>query len=242
MVHGTTLHGMQRLDPRRSDEPLSYYDRTGPIGQIFAALPHASTASDVAVIGLGVGTLASYRAPSQHWTFYEIDPIVERIARNTSYFTYLSRCGADCTVVTGDGRVSLAREASQKFGVIVLDAFSSDAIPIHLLTKEAMALYVSRLAPGGAIVFHISNMNLSLSHVLGRIADDARLQAVWQHEPPDAGSWQGGKFPSEWLVVARERRDFGSLTTDARWKAPIVADATPLWTDDFSNILSVLKR
>ena len=185
MVHGTTLHGMQRLDPGRSDEPLSYYHRTGPIGQIFAALPHASTASDVAVIGLGVGTLASYRAPSQHWTFFEIDPIVERIARNTSYFTYLSRCGAECTVITGDGRVSLAREAPQKFGVIVLDAFSSDAIPIHLLTKEAMALYLSRLAHGGAVVFHISNMHLSLSHVLARIAEDAGLQAVWQHEPWD---------------------------------------------------------
>ena len=121
MVHGTTLHGMQRLDAGRSDEPLSYFHRTGPIGQIFAALPQASTASDVAVVGLGVGTLASYRAPSQHWTFYEIDPIVERIARNTSYFTYLSRCGAECTVITGDGRVSLAQEAPQKFGVIVLD-------------------------------------------------------------------------------------------------------------------------
>jgi hypothetical protein len=242
MVHGTTLHGMQRLDPARSDEPLSYFHRTGPIGQIFAALPRASTASDVAVIGLGVGTLASYRAPSQHWTFYEIDPIVERIARNAGYFTYLSRCGADCTVITGDGRVSLARETPQKFGVIVLDAFSSDAIPIHLLTKEAMALYLSRLAPGGAIVFHISNMNLSLSHVLARVADDAGLQAVWQHEPPDAGSWQVGKFPSEWLVVARDRRDFGRLTSDVRWKAPEMPDATPLWTDDFSNILSVLKR
>jgi hypothetical protein len=242
MIHGTTLHGMQRLDAGRSDEPLSYFHRTGPIGQVFAALPQAASASDVGVVGLGVGTLASYRAPSQHWTFYEIDPIVERIARNTSYFTYLSRCGADCTVITGDGRVSLVHEAPQKFGIIVLDAFSSDAVPMHLLTKEAMALYLSKLAPGGAIAFNISNMNLSLSPVLARIAADAGLQAVWQHEPSDAGSWQTGKFPSEWLVVARDRRDLGSLTTDARWKTPLVADTTPLWTDDFSNILSVLRR
>jgi hypothetical protein len=242
MIHGTTLHGMQRLDPARSDEPLSYFHRTGPIGQIFAALPQASIASDVAVLGLGVGTLASYRAPSQHWTFYEIDPIVERIARNTSYFTYLSHCGAECTVITGDGRLSLAQEPSHKFGVIVLDAFSSDAVPMHLLTKEAMALYLSKLAPGGAIVFNVSNMNLSLSPVLARIAADAGLQALWQYESPDNGSWQTGKFPSEWLVVAREPRDLGALTTDVRWKAPVVAPTTPLWTDDFSNILSVLRR
>lgn len=234
--------GCSEFDPARGDEPLSYFHRTGPVGQIFAALPQTSTASDVAVLGLGVGTLASYRAPSQHWTFYEIDPIVEQIARNTKYFTYLSRCGSNCTVITGDGRLSLAQEAPQKFGIIVLDAFSSDAVPMHLLTKEAMALYLSKLAPGGAIVFNVSNMNLSLFPVLARIAADAGLQALWQHEPSDAGSWQTGKFPSEWLVVARDRRDLGSLTTDGRWAVPLVPDATPLWTDDFSNILSVLRR
>jgi hypothetical protein len=242
LIHGTTLHGMQSLDPGRSDEPLAYFHRTGPIGQIFAALPQASTASDVAVMGLGIGTLASYRAPSQHWTFYEIDPIVELIARNTSYFTYLPHCGKDCTVITGDGRVSLARAAPQKYGIIVLDAFSSDTVPIHLLTKEGMALYVSKLAPGGAIVFNISNLNLSFSAVLARIAAGAGMQALWQHEPPDAGSWESGKFPSEWLVVARDRRDLGGLTTDVRWKVPPVSSRTPLWTDDFSNILSVLRR
>jgi hypothetical protein len=242
LIHGTTLHGMQSLDPGRSDEPLAYFHRTGPIGQIFAALPQASIASDVAVMGLGIGTLASYRAPSQHWTFYEIDPLVERIARNTSYFTYLDHCGKDCTVVTGDGRLSLAREAPQKYGIIVLDAFSSDAIPLHLMTKEALALYLSKLAPGGAIVFHISNMHLSLSPLLARLAADAGIPALWQHEPPDAGSWESGKFPSEWLVVARDRRDFGGLTSDVRWKVPPVPSGTPLWTDDFSNLLSVLRH
>jgi hypothetical protein len=141
------------------------------------------------------------------------------------------------------GGYAYAHGATRRLGLERhIAAFSSDAIPIHLLTKEAMALYVSRLAPGGAIVFHISNMNLSLSHVLARIADDAGLQALWQHEPPDAGSWQAGKFPSEWLIVARDRRDFGTLTTDKRWRAPMMTDATPLWTDDFSSILSVLKH
>jgi hypothetical protein len=242
IFHGTTLHGMQSLDPLRRHEPLSYFHRTGPAGQALGALPSASTTSDVAVIGLGVGTLASYRTPSQHWTFYEIDPLVERIARNASYFTYLQDCGDGCTVVTGDGRISLAQAEPHKFGIIVLDAFSSDSVPMHLLTKEVMDLYLSKLAPGGAIVLHISNMHLSFSAVLARIAAEAGVVSLWQHEPPDAGALETGKLPSEWFLVARDRRDFGRLTADPRWKVPPVDSRTPLWTDDFSNILTVLKR
>jgi hypothetical protein len=242
IFHGTTLHGMQSLDPARSGEPLSYFHRTGPIGQVFASVPQASTASHVAVVGLGVGTLAAYRAPAQHWTYYEIDPVVERIARNEEYFTYLKACGSACTVVTGDGRVSLNRASSDQYGVIVLDAFSSDAVPMHLMTKEALALYLSKLAPGGVIAFNISNWHLTFSPVLARLAQDAGLAALWQREPSDAGSWKTGKFPSEWFVIARDRRDFGALVTDARWKVPTVPAGTPLWTDDFSNILSVLRR
>jgi spermidine synthase len=242
IFHGTTLHGMQSLDPSRSREPLSYFHRTGPIGQIFEGVPLASTAPRVAVLGLGVGTLASYRAATQRWTFYEIDPVVEEIARNDVYFSYLRTCGEPCTVVIGDGRVSLARAEPQAYGLIVLDAFSSDAVPMHLMTKEALALYVSKLAPGGVIVFNISNWHLSFQGVLSRMAADAGLAALWQREPPDAGSWQLGKFPSEWFIVARDRRDFGRLNLDSRWTVPHTPPATPLWTDDFSNILSVIRR
>jgi hypothetical protein len=242
IFHGTTLHGMQSLDPSRSGEPLSYFHRTGPIGQVFASVPQASTASHVAVVGLGVGTLAAYRTPAQHWTYYEIDPVVERIARNEEYFTYLKACGSACTVITGDGRVSLNRASPEQYGIVVLDAFSSDAVPMHLMTKEALALYVSKLAPGGVIAFNISNWHLTFSPVLARLAEDAGLAALWQREPSGAGSWSTGKFPSEWFVMARDRRDFGALVTDARWKVPVVPAGTPLWTDDFSNILSVLRR
>ena len=242
LFHGTTLHGMQRLDPTRSTEPLAYFHRTGPIGQIFEGVPQASSAPEVAVVGLGVGTLAAYRAPAQTWTYYEIDPVVERIARNQEYFTYLSTCGERCTVITGDGRVSLGRARPHQYGVIVLDAFSSDAVPMHLMTKEALALYVSKLAPGGVIVFNISNVHLSFSAVLARMAQDAGLAALWQREPADAGSWKTGKFPSEWFAVARDRADFGRLLADARWKVPAAEPGTPLWTDDFSNILSVIRR
>jgi len=242
IFHGTTVHGMQSLDAARSGEPLSYFHRSGPVGQIFEAVPQASAAPEVAVVGLGVGTLASYRAPAQHWTFYEIDPVVERIARNDEYFTYLRTCGGNCTVITGDGRVSIARAEPHKYGVIMLDAFSSDAVPMHLMTKDSMALYLSKLAPGGVIVFNISNMHLTFSGVLARMAADAGLEALWQREPPDAGSWALGKFPSEWLVVARNRSDFGRLNADSRWKTPAAPAGTPLWTDDFSNILSVIRR
>ena len=242
IFHGTTLHGMQSLDPARSHEPLSYFHRTGPVGQIFAGVPAAPTTPRVAVLGLGVGTLASYRTEPQQWTFYEIDPVVEHIARNDAYFTYLRTCGDRCSVITGDGRLSLATAAPGSYGVIMLDAFSSDAVPMHLMTKEALAMYVSKLAPGGVIVFNISNWHLSFQSVLARMAADGNLAALWQREPPDAGSWAIGKFPSEWFIVARNARDFGRLNSDPRWRIPLPAADTPLWTDDFSNILTVIRR
>jgi spermidine synthase len=241
IFHGTTLHGMQSLDPGRSGEPLSYYHRAGPVGQLFASVPQASAASDVAVVGLGVGTLAAYRAPAQHWTYYEIDPAVEQIARNEEYFTYLRACGEHCTVLTGDGRLLLAKARPHQYGVIMLDAFSSDAVPMHLMTKEALALYVSKLAPGGVIAFNISNWHLSFRGVLTRMAEDAGLAALSQQEVPDAGSWQIGKFPSSWFIMARTRADFGPLVNDTRWTVPAREPGAPLWTDDFSNILSVIQ-
>jgi len=241
MFHGSTLHGMQSLLPERRAASLSYFHVAGPIGQVFANVPNARATGEVAVVGLGVGSLASYAGPAQRWVFYEIDPAVERIARDPAYFTYLSDCAARCRVTIGDARLSLARARPEQFGVIILDAFSSDAIPIHLLTREAMALYVSRLAPGGIIALHISNLHLSLSPVLGRLAQAEGLTALWQREPASAGSLADGKFPSEWMVLARDARDLGRLTSDPRWTAPRVQPATPLWTDDFSNILSVLR-
>jgi hypothetical protein len=241
VVHGTTVHGMQSALADRRLEPLSYYHRTGPIGQVFAHVPAASSA-EIAVAGLGAGSLASYRRPDQHWTFYELDPIVEQIARDPNWFTYLSDCGSQCSVVIGDARLMLGRTRPGQFGVIVIDTFSSDAIPVHLLTRDAIELYLSRLAPGGVIVLHLSNLHLAVDRVAARIAHDVGLAARWQPEPSDAGSLKDGKLPSAWMVLARQREDFGPLLEDARWRIPAVSRDAPVWTDDFSNILSVLRR
>ena len=230
LFHGTTLHGTQAVEPSRQREPMTYYVRAGPIGQAFAGLPAVAVSHDIAVVGLGIGGLASYRTPGQQWTFYEIDPEVERIARTDAYFTYLRLCGAGCRVVLGDARLSLARAPVHTYGFIVLDAFSSDAIPIHLMTSEALELYLSRLAPGGALAFHISNRHLMLAPVLARLALRHGLAFRLQQ------SWS-----SEWMVMARSASDLGSLAIDPRWIIPVIPPSTPLWTDDFSNILSVLS-
>jgi hypothetical protein len=237
IVHGTTIHGVQSTRPERRSEPLSYYHRTGPIGQVFASVPAASMPGEIAVAGLGTGSLASYRAPNQRVTFYELDPIVERLARNPSLFTYLSDCGSHCVVVTGDARLSLARASPGQFRIIVLDTFSSDAIPVHLLTREALSLYLSKLDPGGVLAVHVSNMHVAVDVVTARLAQDAGLVALWQSDSDSLI----GKLPSDWMVLARRREDFGPLADDPRWITPVVPPDASLWTDDFSNVVGVLK-
>jgi hypothetical protein len=240
LAHGTTLHGMQALDSGRRSEPLTYYHRTGPFGQAFEQLPHIGAAKEIAVIGLGVGTLASYARPGQHWTFYEIDPEVERIARTSAYFTFLDACAEQCRVVLGDARLSLARSRPRQFDLIVLDAFSSDAIPVHLLTHEALSLYLSRLAPGGTLAFHISNHHLALGPVVADLAASHHLAAVerFDRRTPD---WPQGKSESQWVIIGRSVDELGSLNRDPGWTPLLATPSTTLWTDDFSNILSVLK-
>jgi spermidine synthase len=239
LAHGTTLHGMQALAPQRRGEALTYYHETGPFGQAWKALPRVGTAREVGVVGLGVGTLAAYARPEQRWTFFEIDPAIERIARTREYFSYLAACGDRCRVVLGDARISLGRVPERTYDLLVLDAFSSDSIPMHLMTRESLALYLSRLAPDGVLMMHISNRHLRLAPVVARLADSQGLAAVQQLEAsrPD---WPEGKNPSNWIVMARDRSDLDALIKDARWSALVASPPTPLWTDDFSNILSVL--
>ncbi|HET7695237.1 MAG TPA: fused MFS/spermidine synthase [Vicinamibacterales bacterium] len=239
LAHGTTLHGLQALAPERRNEALTYFHRTGPFGQAWAALPRAARARDVAVVGLGVGTLASYATPAQRWTFFEIDPAIERIARTREQFTFLEACGARCPVVIGDARISLNRVPERSYDVLVLDAFSSDSIPIHLMTREAVALYLSRLVPDGLLVMHISNRHLTLGPIVARLAESHGLTALQQIDRGGARKPEG-KSDSHWIVMARNPADLAPLAADPRWSPLTPRPGTPLWTDDFSNILSVL--
>jgi hypothetical protein len=241
LAHGTTLHGTQRIEPGRRGEPLSYYHPTGPFGQMMQTAPAVRQPGDVATIGLGVGTLAAYAQPGQRWTFYEIDPAIERIARDDRYFTFLKDCGDRCRVVLGDARLSLAAETGAPYRLIVLDAFSSDAIPMHLLTNDALRVYLSRLAPHGVLAFHISNRHLRLDGIVGRLAAANGLVALERRDQKISASWSKDKSASHWMMTARSAGDLGALSQDPAWTAPRVGAGVPLWTDDFSNILDVLQ-
>jgi len=241
LFHGATVHGMQSRDPTRVCEPLAYYTRDGPIGQVFAAHQGARL-SQVAVIGLGAGALASYQTPGQQFTFYEIDPLVERIARDPRYFTFISGCAPQARVVLGDARLSLCDAADHTYGLIVLDAFSGDSIPTHLLTCEALHIYLRKLAPGGALAFHISNRYLDLRQVLGNLAQDSALVCLVNSDTAvGENDIKNGKLPSLWAVMARNSGNLAQLARDPHWKpVPAVAGAR-VWTDDFSNVVSIIK-
>jgi hypothetical protein len=243
LFHGTTLHGQQSLDPTLAGEPSSYYTRSGPIGQVIAALgPRLDLpGTRVAIVGLGAGTLAAYARPTQRWTFYEIDPAIERIARDERFFTYLRDCAANSLeVVLGDARLSL-RADNHAYSLIVLDAFSSDALPVHLLTREAIRLYRSRMADGGVLVFHLSNRYSDLDPLMGRQSDDAGLVCrIGYDTEVSEEERRAGKQPSIWAVMAASEGDLRSLATDPRWRVPATRPGSRAWTDDYSDLARYL--
>ena len=240
LYHGSTIHGRQFLDAERRCVPLTYYHPAGPLGQVFALYHARPAAPQVAIVGLGAGAMAAYARPDERWTFYEINPAVVRIAQDPQHFTYLSECArAPVEMVVGDARLRLREAADGQYGLLVLDAFSSDAIPLHLLTREALRIYLSKLAEGGIIALHISNRSLNLHPALGALARDAGLVALgyddWNDDPAS------GKAPSQWVVMARSPVDLGLLVSDRRWMPLSASAEREVWTDDFSNIVSVLR-
>jgi hypothetical protein len=239
LFHGTTLHGMQSLEAVRRREPLTYFHPSGPLGQLFGALRPARA---VGVVGLGAGSLACYARPGQAWTFYEIDPVVLRLARDIRYFTFLADCLPDTPVVLGDARLSLAREAGPRYDLLVLDAYSSDAPPLHLLTREAFGVYLDRLAPGGLLVFNVSNRHFDLEPVVGTQARALGLAGLVRDDAEvEPAAWDLGKRPSQWVVLARDPARLAALARDGRWAPPrVAADARP-WTDDFASLLPTLR-
>jgi hypothetical protein len=242
LYHGTTIHGAQNKDGPDRLEPLLYFHRGGPAGSIFAAIGAAGPASGVAVIGLGTGSLACYAMSRQPVTFYEIDPTVLKIARDDRLFTFLRDCSPSTTVVLGDGRLSIATAANQSYQLIIVDAFSSDAIPMHLLTREAIALYMTKLTDDGILGLHISNRYLDLRPVVAALARDLELVAFGR-EDGDLGPAEAshGRVGSQWAVVARRQSALTHLVSDPRWRRLLVRTNVPAWTDDFSNIVTLLR-
>lgn len=242
LIHGRTIHGGQYLVPPLSREPISFYHRTGPVGQVFSALRDTLSKSAVAVIGLGTGSLTSYSQPDQKWTFFEIDPTVEKIARNSGYFTFLRDAPADVEVVLGDGRLSLQYAQDGLYDVLIIDAFGSDAIPIHLFTREAIQLYLSKLTDQGILIFHISSRYLDLRPILGDLAAEAKLFALSQEDMVISPSQiKEGKLSSRWVVMSRDSQALGSLLRDPRWQRLTGRPGARVWTDDYSDILAAFR-
>ncbi len=254
LLHGTTMHGKQSLEPKRRNEPLSYFTIDSPIGQFFASVKPQQL-SHVAVLGLGVGTLAAYAQPGQEWTFYEIDPTVEKIAGDPRYFTFLQDAKAPYKVVLGDGRLQLAQVPDRFYDLLIMDAFSSDSIPVHLVTKEAFQLYFRKIKASGWVLVNISNRYIDLEPVLGAIAHNLGLVAIHQQEGEISPTEKAmGKSASHWVILTQKSENFGSLLQDPRWEAIAhprrfaIASTEPgsspealIWTDDYSNILSALR-
>lgn len=249
LFHGTTVHGAQRL---RDDsgaligdtpEPLTYYYWRGPMAETIAAWrAHKGALRAVSVVGLGAGSLACYAKAGEAWTFYEIDPVVVRIAQDASKFRFLSECTPDAKIVIGDARLTLA-QARQPVDVLILDAFSSDVVPAHLLTREAMALYMNAVAPGGAIVFHISNRYLELFNVVAATAAANGYAFAIKHDKSGDSEFQTNMFAGSLVaVVARHPGDLTPLHGREGWgRLKRDASVAP-WTDDYANVLAAMWR
>jgi spermidine synthase len=257
LVHGSTQHGMQCWAPDRRNEPMTYYYRTGPIGQLFDSLNKAGRKPKTAIVGLGVGGMAVYGQPSQQFTFYEIDKAVYDIAANPDYFTYLSDAearGVQIKVVLGDGRLQLKAASAapeDRYEMIIMDAFTSDAIPMHLVTREALLDYRAKLADGGLVVFHISNRYLDLQPVLGNLAVDVGWHCLVRDDRyrTDGKEEERGQAATVWVVMAEKEEDLSVLQDDIsrqdgdgkRWKQPRTDPGVGVWCDDYSNLLKVFN-
>jgi hypothetical protein len=248
LTHGTTTHGVQAVRGKLRSLPTAYYHPSGPLGDVVFTLVPDGRFHDVAAIGLGAGALAAYAGSGVRMDFFEIDDAVIRIAENPRYFTYLTdaraRPGTAVRTVAADGRLGLRATPQASYDLIVVDAFSSDAIPTHLVTREAVGVYESRLKSRGMIAFHLSSRFFDLPPVVARIAADRGLVGYVRNDrdvPPDKVGQ--AMRPSVWVVLARGEGDFGQIAQSAgRWVRLAANADGPLWTDDYSNVLGVLAK
>lgn len=239
-MNGTTIHGAQRLSETDMDSrptPLFYYHPDGPMAQIMTS-PAGVAAERVGIVGLGVGALACYAQPGQAWEFYEIDVMVDRVARDPALFTFMSRCAGTAPTHFGDARMVLEQQDDRLFDILVIDAYSSDAVPVHLTTSEAIALYRDRTTEDGVIVLHISNRYFDLARPLGRSAAALGLTAMirkYAGDPDDATN-----SASHVVIIGRNADHLAGFTAGVKWDA-LVDDGGRIWTDDYANLLTILR-
>jgi hypothetical protein len=247
LMHGTTIHGAEKVlnddgtPITGRPEPISYYHKDGGIGQAITAVRERKGGPiRVAVIGLGAGTLTCASQPGEDWKFFEIDQSMVDTAKDPKYFTFIQNCEPDLKPVMGDARLTFAKEPDGVYDLIIVDAYSSDAIPIHLATEEAMEIYKSKLAPQGAVVMHVSNRHLELASVVVGIADANDLKS-WVYSE-DSNRDNEYIFATSVVVSAREEADVGKLASSDAWALTEAEDNQRVWTDDYSNVLGAVWR
>jgi spermidine synthase len=249
LKHGTTIHGVQRI--RNADgsptsgrpEPLSYYHDRAPMAMTIAATRvKLGRPISIGVIGLGTGSLACHAQPGDHWTFYEIDPEVVALARDNRYFAFLHDCAPDAPIIIGDARLTIEKAPQKSYDILIVDAFSSDAIPVHLITREAINIYRSKLNNGGMLVFHISNRFLDLKSVLSSIAVTENMAMLHRRSTVTKADRDEFLFSSRVAVLAENADSFGPMKDDQDWRHETPVPSITPWTDDYSNVFSALMR
>jgi hypothetical protein len=248
LMHGSTVHGAQKLTDDQGKpltgrpEPLTYYHAKSPMAEVIRAVRGRGGAMRVAVIGLGSGSLACYFQPGEEWRFFEIDPAIIDIARDHPRFGFVRACAPDVPIVLGDARLTLAREPDHHYDLIIVDAYSSDAIPIHLATREAMAVYKSKLKPDGIVIMHVSNLYLALDDVAVGIAG-ANGMKTWIHDDTDEDeNDEQYIYPSDVAISASKAEDLGELAASKHWKLVEPDASQRVWTDDYSNIIGAIAK
>lgn len=249
LMHGTTIHGAQRLRDTQGNplagrpEPLTYYHSDFPMAQAILALRERKGAPlRVSVVGLGTGSLACYMAPGEEWSFFEIDPDVIRIARDPRLFSFVDACAPDLSIIQGDARLTLAKERDGSYDLLIVDAFSSDSVPVHLMTEEAMAIYKAKLAPQGAVMMHVSNRHLELTSVVVGIAAANGLKTWVSYSDEDQEREAEYIFSPEVTISSQEAGHLGRLVEDENWEPEAPDPDRKNWTDDYSNILGAVVR
>lgn len=247
LLHGGITHGVQLVsdDPERRRIPLSYYAEAGPLGSVFRALRSAGPIRRVGVAGLGIGTVAAYAEPDEEFVFFEIDAEVVRIARNPEWFSFLSDCRGRVRIVVDDARLAIDREAEGSLDLLVIDAFTGDSVPTHLLTREALALYARKLKPAGVVALHVSNKYLDFVPVVERLAADGGWMALHGRDADVPSEF--ARSTSEWMVLSRSidtTKGIYAAPTSDRWRWVPCAEhpAGRPWTDDHAAVAEAIRR